>query len=86
MHAIFFIVLLFICAYKAWVTSPPCPHPLPYHPICTQFFNGHFQSAEAADAKPIACQGARGMTVKYLYKYTIKKYLKGYFENNPKSF
>jgi hypothetical protein len=28
----FFIVLLFICAYKAWVISPPCPYPLPYHP------------------------------------------------------
>jgi hypothetical protein len=28
-----FIVLLFICAYKAWVISPPCPHPLPYHPL-----------------------------------------------------
>jgi hypothetical protein len=28
----FLIVLLFICAYKAWVISPPCPHPLPYHP------------------------------------------------------
>jgi hypothetical protein len=28
---LFFIVLLFICAYKAWVISPPCPHPLPYH-------------------------------------------------------
>jgi hypothetical protein len=27
-----FIVLLFICAYKAWVISPFCPHPLPYHP------------------------------------------------------
>jgi hypothetical protein len=27
------IVLLFICAYKAWVISPPCPHPLPYHPL-----------------------------------------------------
>jgi hypothetical protein len=30
----FFIIyiyfLLFICAYKAWVISPPCPHPL--HP------------------------------------------------------
>jgi hypothetical protein len=24
---------LFICAYKAWVISPPCPHPLPYHPL-----------------------------------------------------
>jgi hypothetical protein len=23
-----FTVLLFICAYKAWVISPPCPHPL----------------------------------------------------------
>jgi hypothetical protein len=28
------IVLLFICAYKAWVISPPCPYPLPYHPLC----------------------------------------------------
>jgi hypothetical protein len=27
----FFFFLLFICAYKAWVISPPCPHPLPYH-------------------------------------------------------
>jgi hypothetical protein len=27
---IFFIfLLLFICAYKAWFISPPCPHPLP---------------------------------------------------------
>jgi hypothetical protein len=31
--SLFFIVLLFICAYKAWVISPPCPHPLPYHPL-----------------------------------------------------
>jgi hypothetical protein len=30
----FFFFLLFICAYKAWVISPPCPHPLPYHPLC----------------------------------------------------
>jgi hypothetical protein len=30
-----FIVLLFICAYIAWVISPPCPHPLPYHPLCS---------------------------------------------------
>jgi hypothetical protein len=30
----FKIILLFICAYKAWVISPPCPHPLPYHPLC----------------------------------------------------
>jgi hypothetical protein len=30
----FFFLLLFICAYKAWVISPPCPHPLPYHPLC----------------------------------------------------
>jgi hypothetical protein len=30
---LFFIFLLFICAYKAWVISPPCPHPLPYHPL-----------------------------------------------------
>jgi hypothetical protein len=30
----FFIILLFICVYKAWVISPPCPHPLPYHPLC----------------------------------------------------
>jgi hypothetical protein len=29
----FFIILLFICAYKAWVISPPCPHHLPYHPL-----------------------------------------------------
>jgi hypothetical protein len=29
----FIIVLLFICAYKAWVISLPCPHPLPYHPL-----------------------------------------------------
>jgi hypothetical protein len=29
----FFIVLLFICAYKAWIISPPYPYPLPYHPI-----------------------------------------------------
>jgi hypothetical protein len=28
-----FLLLLFICAYKAWVISPPCPHPLPYHPL-----------------------------------------------------
>jgi hypothetical protein len=28
-----FIVLLFKCAYKAWVISPPCPHPLPYHSL-----------------------------------------------------
>jgi hypothetical protein len=27
----FFLILLFICAYKAWVISPPCPQPLPYH-------------------------------------------------------
>jgi hypothetical protein len=26
------ILLLFICAYNACVISPPCPHPLPYHP------------------------------------------------------
>jgi hypothetical protein len=30
---ILFFLLLFICAYKAWVISPPCPHPLPYHPL-----------------------------------------------------
>jgi hypothetical protein len=30
---LFIIVLLFICAYNAWVISPPCPHPLPYHPL-----------------------------------------------------
>jgi hypothetical protein len=28
-----FIVLLFICAYKAWVISLSCPHPVPYHPL-----------------------------------------------------
>jgi hypothetical protein len=31
--SIFFFLLLFICAYKAWVISPPWPHPLPYHPL-----------------------------------------------------
>jgi hypothetical protein len=25
----FIFLLLFICAYKAWFISPPCPHPLP---------------------------------------------------------
>jgi hypothetical protein len=33
---LFFIFLLLICAYNAWVISPPCPHPLPYyllHPL-----------------------------------------------------
>jgi hypothetical protein len=25
---LFFFLLLFICAYKAWFISPPCPHPL----------------------------------------------------------
>jgi hypothetical protein len=29
-----FIVLVFICAYKAWVISHPCPHPISYHPLC----------------------------------------------------
>jgi hypothetical protein len=29
----FIFFLLFICAYKAWVISPPCPHPFPYHPV-----------------------------------------------------
>jgi hypothetical protein len=24
---------LFVCAYNAWVISPPCPHPLPYHSL-----------------------------------------------------
>jgi hypothetical protein len=33
----FFIVLFFICAYNAWVISLPCPHPLPYHPLCPPF-------------------------------------------------
>jgi hypothetical protein len=28
-----FFFLLFISAYKAWVISPPCPYPLPYHPL-----------------------------------------------------
>jgi hypothetical protein len=33
-EACFFkIVLLFIRAYNAWVISPPCPHPHPYHPL-----------------------------------------------------
>jgi hypothetical protein len=26
--------LLFICAYKAWVTPLPYPHSLPYHSLC----------------------------------------------------
>jgi hypothetical protein len=34
----FLIVLLFICAYNVWVISPPCPHPLPYHPLCPLTF------------------------------------------------
>jgi hypothetical protein len=29
----FIFLLLVICAYKAWVISPPCPRPLPYHPL-----------------------------------------------------
>jgi hypothetical protein len=33
----FFIVLLFICAYKAWVNSPPCPHSLVYLILITDF-------------------------------------------------
>jgi hypothetical protein len=33
LQGIFFIVLLFICAYNTWVISPPCPHPLSYHPL-----------------------------------------------------
>jgi hypothetical protein len=32
-HLTFFFLLLFLCAYKAWFISPPCPHPLPYHPL-----------------------------------------------------
>jgi hypothetical protein len=29
----YFIYLLFICTYNAWVISPPCPHPsLTIHP------------------------------------------------------
>jgi hypothetical protein len=27
-----FIVLLLVCAYNAWVISPPCPHPPPLPP------------------------------------------------------
>jgi hypothetical protein len=30
----FLFLLLFTCVYKAWFISPPCPHPLPYHPLC----------------------------------------------------
>jgi hypothetical protein len=29
----FLFLLLFICAYKARFISPPCSHPLPYHPL-----------------------------------------------------
>jgi hypothetical protein len=32
--AFHFLFLLFICAYNAWVISPPCPHPLSYYPPC----------------------------------------------------
>jgi hypothetical protein len=28
-----YFLLLFTYAYKAWVISPPCPHPHPYHPL-----------------------------------------------------
>jgi hypothetical protein len=28
-----FVVLLFLCAYNAWVISPPCRHPLAYQPL-----------------------------------------------------
>jgi hypothetical protein len=30
----FIFLLLFIFTYKVWFISPPCPHPLPYHPLC----------------------------------------------------
>jgi hypothetical protein len=31
-YDLFFFLLLFICAYKAWFISPPCPHsPLTTH-------------------------------------------------------
>jgi hypothetical protein len=33
-NMLLFFFLLFICAYKAWIISSPCPHPLPYHPLC----------------------------------------------------
>jgi hypothetical protein len=31
--SLFLFLLLFICVYKAWFISPPCPHSLPYHPL-----------------------------------------------------
>jgi hypothetical protein len=30
---LFIYLLLFVCAYNAWVISPPSPKPLPYHPL-----------------------------------------------------
>jgi hypothetical protein len=33
MVSFFIIVLLFVCAYNAWVISSPCPYHLPYHPL-----------------------------------------------------
>jgi hypothetical protein len=33
-QTIFLGWFFFVCAYKAWVISTPCPHPLPYHPLC----------------------------------------------------
>jgi hypothetical protein len=30
----YLLFFLFTCAYNAWVISPPCPHPHPYHPLC----------------------------------------------------
>jgi hypothetical protein len=32
-YYILLLLLLFICAYKARVISPLCPHPLTYHPL-----------------------------------------------------
>jgi hypothetical protein len=29
----FFFYYSYVCAYKAWFISPPCPHSLPYHPL-----------------------------------------------------
>jgi hypothetical protein len=44
----FFIVLLFLCVYKAWVISPPCPLPLPNHPLHPLLLppQGKFQKAQ----------------------------------------
>jgi hypothetical protein len=60
----FFIVLLFICAYKAWVISAFCPHPLPYHPLHPW---NHFQ--------PLLSQGTVHVPRKASPKIYIKDFI-----------